>query len=128
MKPSDTTVVNKEQVKELYPEIGETATQLMVDYINLTRAAVQLELFEPLAVTNLEERYRTVENIFERLHYQSADILSLLKDLVNSIHVPEDPKAFEEWVKYSDEYPKVICHDAFFDVFIASKKALTGGN
>lgn len=128
MIASKTTEVNHDQVKKLYPEIGETATQLMVDYMNLTRAAQRLELLAPLEIEAIEDRHITIENIFERLHYQSADILSLLKNLVNTIKIPADPTAFEDWVNHSEEYPKVLCHDAFFDLFIASKKGLSEGS
>lgn len=116
-----------EQIKECYPSLGEIGIKLTKDYINLIVKARELKLIEEKDLHEIEGRYEDMEITIEKLQYLSADILTLLKTLVNEIKVPEDSTEFEEWKKHSIEYPRVLCHDAFFDLFISSNEALSKG-
>lgn len=117
--------ITLEQVKERYPALGEIGIKLTRDYINLTVQAVELKLIEEKELHEIESRYEETNYSIERLHYLSADILSLLKTLMSEVQVPEDSIEFEEWKKHSIEYPRVLCHDGFFDLFISSNEALS---
>lgn len=111
-----------EQVKERCPALGEIGVKLAKDYIDLAAKAIEIKLIEENELHEIESRYEEMEITIEKLQCLSADILTLLKTLVNEIKVPEDSTEFEEWKRHSIEYPMVICHDAFFDLFISSNR------
>lgn len=117
--------ISIEHLKERYPTLGETGVKLTKEYINLVVKAVETNLIEEEELHEIESRYEEVANIIEKLQYISADILTSLKTWVNEINVPEDPVEFEEWERHSTEYPKVVCYDAFVDLFISSNQTLS---
>lgn len=119
--------ISIEQVKERYPELGEIGIKLTQNYIDLILKAVEIKLIEEKELCEIEGRYEEMEDMIEKLQYLSTDILTLLKTWVNEINVPEDPIKFDEWKRHSAEYPKVVCYDAFVDLFISSNKALSKG-
>lgn len=119
--------ITTEQVKELHPTLGDKGVKLTKDYINLTLQAIELKLFDEKELHEIEKKYGDMDNMFEKIQNLSADILTLLKAIVNDIVIPKDPSEFKEWEKHSDEYLKVVCHDAFFDIFISTNEALNEG-
>lgn len=121
------TEITTTEVKIRYPKLGEVGVKLTKDYIDLTVSALKIRLIEEKELQEIESRYKEMEHTIEKLQYLCADILTLLKTLVNEIKVPEDSIEFEEWKEHSMEYPKVVCHDAFFDIFILSNQALSKG-
>lgn len=121
------TEITIEQVKELHPQLGAIGLKLTKEYMNLALQAVELKLIDKKGILELERKYVDRDNIFEQLLNISADILTLLKGMVNDIKIPEDPVEFEKWKKHSVDYFKVVCHDAFFDVFISSNEAINKG-
>jgi hypothetical protein len=119
--------ISIEQVKERYPGLGETGVKLTKEYIILAIKAVEIKLIEEKELCEIESRYEEMESGVQKLQYLSTDILTLLKTWVNEIKVPQDSIEFEEWKMYSIEYPKVICYDAFVDLFISLNEALSKG-
>ncbi len=121
------TEITIHQVKERYPNLGETGVKLTHDYINLRAKALELKLIDKKELQEIESRYEGVEITIVKLQYLSADILTGLKNLVNEINVPKDSIEFEEWERSSEDYPKVACHDQFVDLFISSNEAASKG-
>jgi hypothetical protein len=122
-----TAEITIEQVKELYPQLGNVGLNLTTDYMNLALRVVELKLIEEKELLELEKKYVDLDNMFEKLLNISADILTLLKGMVNEIQIPKDPIEFEKWEKQSTDYLKVVCHDAFIDVFISTNEAINKG-
>lgn len=120
-----TSEISMETIVSSYPGESAAAHKLLYDYLNLIKIAKRLGMLNPSQILEIENENANVSNTFERLHLQAAGVLRRIKDSIYQIKVPEDKKAFEEWVKTSEEYPRVVCHDGFFDVFINAKKELT---
>ncbi len=116
-----------EELKKQYPDLGEIGLKITCEYINLSRQAIHLKLMEQAELDDIENRYLEMSNLFEKLQLQTADILNLLKEAFIDIKIPEDKLEFEEWKKNSKDYPKIICHDSFFDVFLSINEALREG-
>ena len=123
-----TTEITTEQVKEFHPKLGDLGLKLTKDYMNLALQAIELKLIEEKELVELEKKHVDIDNMFEKLLNISADVLTLLKGTVSEITIPQDPAEFEEWEKYSTDYPKVVCHDAFVDVFILASEAINKGS
>lgn len=119
--------ISIEQVKERYPILGEIGVELIKKYIILAEKAVEIKLIQEKDLREIESRYEEMESVIQKLQYFSADILTSLKTWVNEIKVPEDSIELEEWKKHSTEYPKVVCYDAFVDLFISANKVLSEG-
>jgi hypothetical protein len=121
------TEITTEQVKELHPKLGDVGLKLTKEYMNLALQAIELKLIEEKELLELEKKYVDRDNVFEKLLNISADILTLLKGMVNDIKIPQDSSEYEEWEKHSADYSKVVCHDAFVDIFISSNEAINKG-
>lgn len=127
MKRNTLSKIGIERLIERHPYLGEIGIKLTKDYIELSLKAVEIALIEEEELQEIESNYEEMESIIQRLQYLSADILTLLKTWVNEIKVPEDSIEFEEWKKHSTEYSKVVCYDAFVDLFISLNEALSKG-
>jgi hypothetical protein len=121
------TKITIEAVKKLYPHLGDAGLKLTKEYMNLAVLAVRLKLIDESEFQTLEEKYVDVDNMFEKLLNISADILTLLSGMVKNIKIPQDPVEFEKWEKDSVDYQKVVCHDAFVDVFLSANDAICKG-
>lgn len=118
------TEITIEAVKKLYPHLGDVGINLTKGYMSLATLATELELIEEKELMMLAEKYVDVEDMFEKLLNISADILTLIKEIVKDIQIPQDSIEFEEWKKNSIDYKKVTCHDAFVDLFLSANEAI----
>ena len=121
------TEITIEAVKKLYPHLEDAGLKLTKEYMNLAMVTARLKLIDENEFQTLEEKYVDVDNMFEKLLNISADILTLLSGMVKDIQIPQDPGEFEKWEKHSVDYQKVVCHDAFVDIFLSANDAITKG-
>lgn len=120
--------VTEDEIKERYPALGDIGIHLTVKYFKLTAQAIELGLIAEQELNEIEGTYTEKECSLSCLVHKTAEVLTILKTIVSVIQVPREKLEFEEWVQYSVDYPKVICHDGLVDVFISSSNALNKNN